>query len=246
LHLSTRDEPVNLSGSLPKTHQHCSPADASCCQSLLLDPDAMISIDLHKRLFLLVTGRGEYAPAFPYHGCALPTELGGQATGPAVRRRHCSCDSLGALSQVGDQETARGMSVRFQGTVTDGTARGPLQRLPGARRRAAAAATQRGWIRMSGPATGQPPPRPPPRQLPRASSLPPLAPPACARHQRRVGLPVAATARAGHGRSAAGAWAASRSARRRMPSRSLRIIGKSPNSNRTTVSSAAPGAERQG
>jgi hypothetical protein len=30
-----------------------------CCQSLLLDPDATIGIDLHKRLFLLVTGRGE-------------------------------------------------------------------------------------------------------------------------------------------------------------------------------------------
>jgi len=28
-------------------------------QSLLLDPDARIGIDLHKRLFLLVTGRGE-------------------------------------------------------------------------------------------------------------------------------------------------------------------------------------------
>jgi hypothetical protein len=29
------------------------------CHSMLLDPDATISIDLHKRLFLLVTGRGE-------------------------------------------------------------------------------------------------------------------------------------------------------------------------------------------
>jgi hypothetical protein len=27
----------------------------NCCQSLLLDPDAMIGIDLRKRLFLLVT-----------------------------------------------------------------------------------------------------------------------------------------------------------------------------------------------
>jgi hypothetical protein len=56
---STRDEPVNLSGSRLGTHQHLSPADANCCQSLLLDPDATIGIDLHKRLFLLVTGRGE-------------------------------------------------------------------------------------------------------------------------------------------------------------------------------------------
>jgi hypothetical protein len=32
---------------------------SNCCQSLLLDPNATIGIDLHKRLFLLVTGRGE-------------------------------------------------------------------------------------------------------------------------------------------------------------------------------------------
>jgi hypothetical protein len=56
---STRDEPVNLSDSRPETHQHCSPAGANCCQSLLLDPDATISIDLRKRLFLLVNGREE-------------------------------------------------------------------------------------------------------------------------------------------------------------------------------------------
>jgi hypothetical protein len=31
----------------------------NCCQSLLLDPNAMVGIDLGKRLFLLVTGRGE-------------------------------------------------------------------------------------------------------------------------------------------------------------------------------------------
>jgi hypothetical protein len=47
----------NLSGSRLETHQHCSPAGANCCQSLLLDPNATIGIDLHKRLFLLVTGR---------------------------------------------------------------------------------------------------------------------------------------------------------------------------------------------
>jgi Rhodopirellula transposase DDE domain len=56
---SARDESVNLSDSHPETHQHFSPAGASCCYSLLLDPDATMAIDLHKRLFLLVNGRGE-------------------------------------------------------------------------------------------------------------------------------------------------------------------------------------------
>jgi hypothetical protein len=56
---STRDEPVNLSDSRLETHQHRTPAGANCCQSLLLDLNAMIRIDLRKRLFLLVSGRGE-------------------------------------------------------------------------------------------------------------------------------------------------------------------------------------------
>jgi hypothetical protein len=54
-----RETPGNLSGSGSETHQHFSPADANRCQSLLLDPNATMSIDLHKRLFLLVTGREE-------------------------------------------------------------------------------------------------------------------------------------------------------------------------------------------
>jgi hypothetical protein len=37
----------------------------------------MIGIDLHKWLFLLVNGREKSPLYFPYHGCALPTELGG-------------------------------------------------------------------------------------------------------------------------------------------------------------------------
>ena len=57
--VATRDEPVNLSDSRSRTHQHFPPAGATCCQSLLLDPDATIGVDLRKRLFLLVTGRGE-------------------------------------------------------------------------------------------------------------------------------------------------------------------------------------------
>jgi hypothetical protein len=54
-----RDERARLSGSHLETHQHRVPAGASCCHSLLLDPHATIGIDLHKWLFLLVTGRGE-------------------------------------------------------------------------------------------------------------------------------------------------------------------------------------------
>jgi hypothetical protein len=34
-----------LLDSRPETHQHWSPAGANCCYSLLLDPDATISID---------------------------------------------------------------------------------------------------------------------------------------------------------------------------------------------------------
>ena len=57
--LAARDEPVNLSDPRLRTHQDWLPADANRCQSLLLDPDATIGIDLRKRLFLLVSGRGE-------------------------------------------------------------------------------------------------------------------------------------------------------------------------------------------
>jgi meiotically up-regulated gene 157 (Mug157) protein len=53
--IQLRDTSGNLSGSGSETHQHFSPADANCCYSLLLDPNAMIVIDLHKRLFLLVS-----------------------------------------------------------------------------------------------------------------------------------------------------------------------------------------------
>jgi hypothetical protein len=57
--IQLRETSGNLSGSGSETHQHFSPAGANCCQSLLLDPDDRIGIDLHKRLLLLVTGRGE-------------------------------------------------------------------------------------------------------------------------------------------------------------------------------------------
>jgi hypothetical protein len=57
--IQLRETSGNLSGSGSETHQHFSPADANCCYSLLLDPDATIGIGLHKRLFLLVTGRRE-------------------------------------------------------------------------------------------------------------------------------------------------------------------------------------------
>jgi hypothetical protein len=57
--IQLRETPGNLSGSRSETHQHLYPTGANCCYSLLLDPDATIGIDLHKRLFLLVTGREE-------------------------------------------------------------------------------------------------------------------------------------------------------------------------------------------
>jgi hypothetical protein len=57
--IQLRETPGDLSDSGSETHQHFSPTGANCCYSLLLDPDATISIDLHKRLFLLVTERGE-------------------------------------------------------------------------------------------------------------------------------------------------------------------------------------------
>ena len=81
-------------GFSPGTHQHRTPAGANCCQSLLLDPDAMILIDLRKRLFLLVSGRGKYAPDFPYHGCALPTELG-QASSSSLEASDAGVDAAG-------------------------------------------------------------------------------------------------------------------------------------------------------
>jgi hypothetical protein len=51
-----RETPGNLSGLGSETHQHFYPTGANCRYSLPLDPDATIGIDLHKRLFLLVTG----------------------------------------------------------------------------------------------------------------------------------------------------------------------------------------------
>jgi hypothetical protein len=57
--IQLRETPGNLSGSGSETHQHLPPAGATCCQSLLLDPNAIIRIDLHRWLFLLVSGRGE-------------------------------------------------------------------------------------------------------------------------------------------------------------------------------------------
>jgi hypothetical protein len=57
--IQLRETPGNLSGSGSETHQHLYPTGASCCYSLLLDPDATMSIDLHERLFLLASGREE-------------------------------------------------------------------------------------------------------------------------------------------------------------------------------------------
>jgi hypothetical protein len=57
--IQLRETPGNLSGSGSETHQHLYPTGASCCYSLLLDPDATMGIDLHERLFLLASGREE-------------------------------------------------------------------------------------------------------------------------------------------------------------------------------------------
>jgi hypothetical protein len=57
--IQLRETSGSLSGSESEAHQHFSPADANCCWSLLLYPDARIGLDLHKWLFLLVSGRGE-------------------------------------------------------------------------------------------------------------------------------------------------------------------------------------------
>ena len=56
-----RGRPKRVTSQGPELHEHedgITPFDClrdNCCQSLLLDPDATISIDLHKWLFLLVT-----------------------------------------------------------------------------------------------------------------------------------------------------------------------------------------------
>jgi hypothetical protein len=55
---STRDKPVNLSDSHLETHQHCSPAGATCCNRCYLIQMLRSPIELHKWPFLLVT-RGE-------------------------------------------------------------------------------------------------------------------------------------------------------------------------------------------
>jgi hypothetical protein len=41
--LRPREQPANLSGSRPETHENRSPAGATCCYSLLLDPHATMT-----------------------------------------------------------------------------------------------------------------------------------------------------------------------------------------------------------
>ena len=133
---STRDEPVHLSGSRLRTHQHWSPAGANCCQSLLLDPDATIGIDLHKGLFLLVTGRGELPQIFPYHGCALPTELGGRdgasalVVGLLMSLRQCRDVPRRASSSATRQYLGSGQQAPTRGGIVHGLHRG-CPTLPG-------------------------------------------------------------------------------------------------------------------
>ncbi len=112
---STSDEPVNLPDSPAETHQHCSPADASCCHSLLL-------IQMLRSALTCANGCSCWSPdeenspqSFPYHGCALPTELGGQGRAlPAVRRlvglRRVETLLLGLL--IGDSAGRFGRGLR--------------------------------------------------------------------------------------------------------------------------------------
>jgi hypothetical protein len=46
--IQLRETPDNLPDSGSETHQDFSPTDANCCQPLLLDPDARMTIDPHK------------------------------------------------------------------------------------------------------------------------------------------------------------------------------------------------------
>jgi hypothetical protein len=62
--IQMRETPGDLSGSKSETHQHFLPTVANCCQSLLLDPDATISIDLHKRPFLAGHRPRRIGPSF--------------------------------------------------------------------------------------------------------------------------------------------------------------------------------------
>ena len=65
--IQLRETPGNLSGSGSETHQHFSPADATCCHSLLLDPDATIALTCTNGCFCWSPDEENRLRVFPYH-----------------------------------------------------------------------------------------------------------------------------------------------------------------------------------
>jgi hypothetical protein len=120
-----RDAPVVSTGSHFRTHQHRVPAGATCCHSLPLGPNAIITFDLHEWLFLLVTGPGKLAQSFPYHGCALPTELGGVKCVSPGSEPVCEPPAVSFSGLFSGPSAARRTPVaRYQATVTRGMVHG--------------------------------------------------------------------------------------------------------------------------
>jgi len=76
--IQLRETPGNLSNSGSETHQISG-------QPVLIAASRCYSIQMLRSALTCAngcscwsTGRGEYTQDFPYHGCALPTELGGR------------------------------------------------------------------------------------------------------------------------------------------------------------------------
>jgi hypothetical protein len=75
----TRDEPVNLSDSCPKTHQHFRqpmPVAASRCHLIQMLRSALTCTN---GCSCWSTDEENSPRNFPYHGCSLATELGNGA-----------------------------------------------------------------------------------------------------------------------------------------------------------------------
>ena len=77
---STREEPVHLSDSLPETHQHCSPAVLIAATRCYLIQMLRSALTRANGCSCWSADEENSARFFLTHGCALPTELGGQVT----------------------------------------------------------------------------------------------------------------------------------------------------------------------